>query len=359
MSNKSEPVIFVSPDELFEKEGFNVRLADDPDNIAHIAALADSIFAIGVQQPLTAYSDKNGGPSGQAMRYIVTDGHCRLAAVREAIARGAPIKAVPVRLEAKRANEADHTFSMVVRNQYKPLTSLELGIVCRRMLGFGWTEADLAAKSGYSLQHIRNVVVLAGAPSDITKLVETGQVSASLAIDAIQAEGDQAGETLAAAVAVAKAEDAAAPKRKAKGGKAKPGPVKATLKHVKKAKGLPPKASIGKKAPKQPEPSSMVDDDKLVRTLRDASAATALELFDGYGKRRIAVLAKLLDMPQHYGNGKPAALETLKLIFGRAIADEPSDENIVTVVMDANDWSDACELIGVELTSVEEAEAAE
>ena len=345
MTSKSEPVLLISPGELFEAEGFNVRLADDPENIAHIEALAESIFHVGVLEPLTAYKDL--GPPSQTMpHYIVTNGHCRLAAVRQAIARGAPIKAVPVRLEPKRASAADHTFSLIARNSGKPLGSLELGIACKRMLAFGWTEVELAQKSGYSTQQIRNVVLLASAPAEVTRLVETGQVSASLATDVLQADAANAGEVLTQAVAEAAAEDAAKPAKQRKA--AKKQPVRATKRHVIKA--------AAKRQKKAPEPSSMMDDDKLVRTLRDCSVATALDLFDGYGKRRAVVFGKLLSASVGPASVPGDDIAELREIFTRAIADTPSADGVVMVAIAAEDWRSAVALLDLPEPAAEAAE---
>lgn len=351
---KMENILQLDPADLTERDGWNVRLENDPDNIAHIGQLAESIFNVGVLEPLTAYREGTDAEGGA--RYIVTNGHCRLAAVRQAIARGAPIKSVPVRLEPKTASEADHTFSMVARNTGKNLSQLELGFACKRLIAFGWSDAELAAKSGYSLQHVRNVLTLAAAPVAVTTLVETGQVSASLAVQAIAAEGEAAGETLTQAVEIAKEEAKADPKKAkaAKDAKAKgkpAAPVKATMKHVAKAKGKVSVAKpLAKKAPKQPELSSMMSDDKAIEILRQVgSDAATLATFEGYGQRKAQIFGKLLRSTSKAsnGNGRDPDLTTLGLIFGRAVVDAPDDDGIMTLVMSADDWQTACKLLGI------------
>ena len=352
--SKLENVLQLAPDELSEREGWNVRLENDPENIAHISQLAESIFNVGVLEPLTAY--REGTDASGAARYVVTNGHCRLAAVRQAIARGAPIKSVPVRLEPKTASEADHTFSMVARNTGKNLSQLELGFACKRLLAFGWTDVELAARSGYSLQHVRNVLTLAAADKSVTDLVETGQVSASLAVQAIAAEGDAAGETLQAAVEVAKEEAKADPKKAKKASEAKakgkaPEPVKATMKHVAKAKGKLPVSTakpLAKKPAKQPELSTMISDEKALEMLLQSS--NPLPIFDQqFGDRRPKIFAKLLNGAKgvHNGNGGNPDLTSLSLIFGRAVADAADADGILTLVMSADDWETACKLLKI------------
>ena len=340
---ESEKILQIAPDQLRELPGFNVRLADDPDNVAHIAELAESIFHVGVLEPLTAYYVKSDTDPDY---WVVTNGHCRLEAVKQAIARGAPIKTIPVRLENKRASEADHTFSMIARNSGKSLSQLELGVACKRMVAFGWSEQDLANKSGYSLQHVRNCLALAGAPEAVKKLVETGKVAATLAVQAVAAEGgEKASETLTMAVEEAEKEAAAKPTKKGKAEKAS-GPVKATLKHVSKVKGQAAPMKLAKKV-KQPEPSSMMSDERLAASVRGCTKLeNALALFDTFAKRRLGVFELLL-AGGATGNGKPPAMETLKLIFGRAVADTPDADGIVTIVMSDTDWQNARKLLGI------------
>ena len=348
---ESEKILQLSPEQLRELPGFNVRLADDPNNVAHIAELAESIFHVGVLEPLTAYFvtgvDKDGEQLAKEDCYIVTNGHCRLEAVRQAIARGAPIKTIPVRLENKRASEADHTFSMIARNSGKSLSQLELGVACKRMVAFGWSEQSLADKSGYSLQHVRNCLALASAPEAVKKLVETGQVSATLATQAIAAEGgEKAGAILTEAVAEAEKEAAAKPAKKGKEKAEKPAPVKATLKHVSKVKGQSAPTKLAKKT-KSPEPSTMMSDEKLAVSVRSCGKLeNALALFDTFAKRRLGVFELLLSGTST-GNGKDPALETLKLIFARVAFDAPDADGIVTLVMADKDWQDARKLLGI------------
>lgn len=353
---KNEQILQISPDDLIEREGWNVRLADDPDNIRHIAELAESIFHVGVLEPLTAYSNRaEPDDPHPRMLYTVENGHCRLAAVRQAIARGAPIKSIPVRLTDKRAGEADHNFAMIARNSGKSLSQLELGLVCKRLVGFGWSEEDLSQKTGYSLQHVRNCLTLASAPDEVTKLVETGQVSASLATQAVQAEGgEEAAKTLTAAVAEAKAEDAAKPKRRSAVGAAKSravAPVKATLKHVAKVKGVT-RAAATKKAQYAPKAGGGESVGDTIRRWRTLNPVAALLQFDKLAKTRGQLFEELLngwhadDMNQ--GNGRDPDLETLALTMNRAIAAASDDDpTITTVVLTTDDWETLCAVLKI------------
>lgn len=177
-----------------EEPGWNVRL-EGPDLDAHIRLLADSIKQIGVQEPLTVYMRDNTP--------VLTNGHCRLAAVKLAISEGAEIKAVPVRTEERYANEADRVLSLITRNSGKPLAALEQAEVVKRLMGFGWSEQEIVKKTGFSTTHLDNLMKLSAAPVAVTELVKNGKVSARLAMDTLRSDGDQAAETLRTAVETA------------------------------------------------------------------------------------------------------------------------------------------------------------
>jgi ParB-like chromosome segregation protein Spo0J len=182
----------INPELITEDEGWNVR--DDNDELrAHIRMLADSIKEVGVLEPLTGYL-KEGMP-------VLTNGHCRLLAVKLARSEGAEIKLVPFRNEPRTANEADRTLSMLTRNSGKPLTGIEQAGVIKRLLAFGWSQTEISKKTGFTPPHIGNLLTLAGAPVEVQNMVSQGKVSATLATDTVKSQGpEKATETLKDAV---------------------------------------------------------------------------------------------------------------------------------------------------------------
>lgn len=189
----------IDPRHLVVNDGWNCREVDFDPNDPEDRALADSIADVGVKQPLTAIW--NGTAA------CITDGHRRLAATMWAIQNlGAEIQTVPVQTEDRYASDADMVLSQIVRNNGKPLTPMETARVYKRLIGFGWTERDIAQKVGRSEKWVRNLLLLSAAPSAVTEKVSSGQVSASTAITAIkQAKGDgaAAAEKLGEAVELA------------------------------------------------------------------------------------------------------------------------------------------------------------
>lgn len=174
LSSCRQDLFMLNPDLISEEEGWNVRVeCEDLDT--HIRQLADSIKEIGVQQPLTVYM--------KGEEAVATDGHCRLRAVRLARSEGADIQTVPVRAEARYANDADRVLSLLTRNSGRPLSIPEQADVVKKLLNFGWKEAEIAKKIGVSRQHIYSVVKFVSMPEEMKKLVNTGKVSPTVAID--------------------------------------------------------------------------------------------------------------------------------------------------------------------------------
>jgi ParB family transcriptional regulator, chromosome partitioning protein len=184
----------LDPNSILIDEGFNVRI-DTPELREHIDKLAVSIASIGVKQPLTVYWN------GEAP--VLTDGFCRLSAVKIANTMGADITSVPVRMEAKYANDADKVESLLTRNSGRPLTLLEQSDVIKRLIGFGKTEENIAGNTGYSISHIKNLILLASADTNVRALIINDTVSASNAIEAIRKFGAKAFEALTEAVKIA------------------------------------------------------------------------------------------------------------------------------------------------------------
>lgn len=211
----------MAPGDLFIKDGWNSRTvnfsADDADDIA----LARSIAEVGVKQPLTVFFEDG--------KTYISDGHRRHGATLYAIEHfSAEIKSVPVQTEDRYSSEADRIFSQVVRNSGKPLAPIELARVFKRLLDFGWSVGEVATKSGLNAGWVTQLLELQASAPDVQQLVSSGRVSATLAIERLKTDGDQAGTVLADAVKTAEAA----------------GKTRATKKHIARGDGadkVPPK----------------------------------------------------------------------------------------------------------------------
>lgn len=184
----------------------------------HVAGLVDSILANGFYQskPLSAYVALDDGVE----TIYVTDGHCRLEAAQAAVGLGAEIKTLPVVVSPRGTSIEDLTVGLVTNNSGKPLSQYEVGVVCKRLVGYGWEEKEIAKRLCMAPARVRDLLELVGAPAAVRKLVVDGVVSATQAIDTIKKHGARASERL----------EAGAVRAKAKGKK------KATKKHIESEK---------------------------------------------------------------------------------------------------------------------------
>ena len=67
-------------------------------------------------------------------------------------------------------------------------------------MGYGWTVADIAAKTGKSAASINAALDLQGAPPEVQRLVASGRVSPTLAAQTVKRDGEQATAVLTNAV---------------------------------------------------------------------------------------------------------------------------------------------------------------
>lgn len=185
-------------------DGLNVRIKDAALD-EHIRSLADKMKAEGFKssKPLEVVVLEEGG----ADRLVVTDGHCRLSAVKIALAEGATIKQVPcVTLPSKGTSLQDLIAGLVTSNSGKPLTTYETALVCKRLFNYGWEEAQIAKRLGIGVKHVNMLLELVSAPLSIVTMVQNGEVSATFAVETLRKHRDGAATILREGLSKAKAD---------------------------------------------------------------------------------------------------------------------------------------------------------
>jgi ParB/RepB/Spo0J family partition protein len=178
--------------------GFNARDFTIAENIEHVETLMASIGEGGLKVPLTVRLAND--------KVLLTDGESRWRAVMKLIEQGIDIKTVPCQAEERHANEADRTANMLLRNTGKQLSMLEQGAGYKKLLAYGWTEADIAKKIGLTVGHIQNCLLVAGSSIEVQNAVRSGAVASTTAVQEIKRSGEAAGAVLTAAVEQAAAE---------------------------------------------------------------------------------------------------------------------------------------------------------
>lgn len=199
---KSADLWMVPIGDIREAEGFNVR-TNNAERLERIAEIGESILANGFlrDKPLSGYIARE---DGKDIIYVV-DGYTRLAGAYWAIERGAEIEVLPVITKPAGTNIEDLTIGLVVSNSGTPLTPIEKAAVCKRLVGYGMTEAVIAKRLSFTRQYVADLLTLIAAPQAVRTMVEAGEVSAANAVATVKAHGEKASGELADKLVVAKA----------------------------------------------------------------------------------------------------------------------------------------------------------
>jgi ParB/RepB/Spo0J family partition protein len=159
------------------------RLKEDPEfnrreDYGDIEALAREIKAHGVDSlnPLTCYK--------QGENYVVVRGHRRTRALK-ILEKGGEILMVRILVERKGYSKEMRVLDQITENEGKPYTPWEQALVLRDLRGFGWSDKEIATRSGKSMVYVRRLLSLADAPQKLINLVREGRVSATEAMNSI------------------------------------------------------------------------------------------------------------------------------------------------------------------------------
>lgn len=170
LKTKKTDLLMIDPRNIIVEEGFNVRT-----DMGDIDGLSESIVEVGQLEPITVCKQRGTD------KYILTDGHRRMAAINRAIEQG---KNIPyVRAIVSTGNIEDRLFAMVITGiGKKALNSLEEGEAYKRLKAYGYEVKDIAAKVGKSLPHIYNMLKLADVPQQVKKYVTDGSISGNTVV---------------------------------------------------------------------------------------------------------------------------------------------------------------------------------
>ena len=178
-------------------EGFNVR-DKDADYLKRVRYIANSIIENGYMddKPIAGYVTEEGGQHF----VIVTDGHTRYDAVQLVISEGHPIDEVPVVTKPRGTSMEDLTVALVTSNTGEKLRPFEVAKVCKRLIGYGMTEADIAKRIGLTRAYVIDLLALLAAPKAVRDMVSEGKVSATEAGKTIKQHGKKAVSVLTEAL---------------------------------------------------------------------------------------------------------------------------------------------------------------
>ncbi len=180
-------------DDIKVLPGFNPRIQNE-EYESHVESLAGLIFDNGFRtdRPLSGIVLKVDGKD----QLFIYDGHCRLEGAKRAIARGAEIERLPVVAAPKGTSLEDITAEVANSNTGKHLTPLEVGVVCKRLIGFGWDSSQIAKRLSITGVYVDQLLMVIASPLKIREMIQAGKVSLSTALDALRKHGDKAIEVL-------------------------------------------------------------------------------------------------------------------------------------------------------------------
>ncbi|CAD0264192.1 conserved hypothetical protein [Pseudomonas veronii] len=184
-------------DKIRVMDGLNVRV-NDAGLQAHIRQIADSMKANGFKtsKPLEVFIVAEA--DGTSACYLA-DGHCRLAALRIALAEGADILNFPVvTLPVKGIGLQDIIAGLYTSNTGKSLTTFETALVCKRLAAFGWSAVQIGAKLGFGPEYIEQLLEVVSAPVTIVTMIQNGECSVGLALEMLRKHRGGAVEVLKA-----------------------------------------------------------------------------------------------------------------------------------------------------------------
>ena len=179
------------------KDGFNVRF--DKGTPDEWRQFVQSILANGIIKAISGCKDATD-------KFIVTDGHRRIAGLDEALAileeqlkqakadrakiraeeikeRIAAISIIPCESEPKGTTDVDRIFSMAISNTGKPLNLLENALAYERLMcEHQVSDTEIQRRTGITRTAFDNAMILINAP-ELHEFIRAGKVTPSLALE--------------------------------------------------------------------------------------------------------------------------------------------------------------------------------
>jgi ParB-like chromosome segregation protein Spo0J len=200
----------VDPRRIEVVPGLNHR-RNTPEYREYQKGIKELIRVNGVTEPLTIRVEGE--------HILLCHGHTRLWSVMSLTAEGEEWQTIPCRLEAHGVSEADRYALQVVQNTTRQFDPLDTASVVKDLLRLGWDEDKIAKRLNISTTRVKDLLKLLECAQEVINQVESGTVSASLAVQVQKSNPAEAPSILQEAREIAKAQ----------------GKTKTTPKHVKEA----------------------------------------------------------------------------------------------------------------------------
>jgi ParB-like chromosome segregation protein Spo0J len=196
----------VDPRIIVIQNKHNPRTYKLEQNRQHLDGLKASIASEGVLNPITCRKDGD--------QIILVDGECRLRSCLELIKEfeegkgGADIKTIPA-IMTKVTEPAELLLIAFTANMGKPFAKWEAGIGFKRFIKYGWTEEQIAVRTGYTERFIKEALELEDAPAEMKALLSEQAITPAYAIKKLRTVGPSKAVAEAVAAVAAKRESGA------------------------------------------------------------------------------------------------------------------------------------------------------
>lgn len=172
-------ILAIPPQLIKIRPDFNVRDWNDPENIAHVKQLMESIIQYGVRTPLVV--------SYESGTIWLVGGECRLRAVFQAIELGHEINTVPVYSEqSKGLSPEDQIALLDVDNFSKRFSPLERAALAARYFRRGFTAADIARRLVCEPAYVEQLLTLNSAPEHVKKHIAAKKIASSSVVNTLR-----------------------------------------------------------------------------------------------------------------------------------------------------------------------------
>jgi ParB/RepB/Spo0J family partition protein len=148
-----------------------------------ISNLADNIRINGLIKPLEGFESPEG-------TFHIRDGFRRFRALQELSSQGYEFPVMCLVRPESEFSEADSLYLQINGNSGKSLTPLELSEVFQALELAGETIPEICKRCTFSEQYIRDILALSYAPGIIQEMIQAGNVSSSVVIQAMKGTDD-------------------------------------------------------------------------------------------------------------------------------------------------------------------------
>jgi hypothetical protein len=163
---------------------WNGRIMTSPEALAHISALEASILKDGVREAIKVRYDTKTG-----IRTLVA-GQCRLTACLNLRAQGHKIMIPCERVEG---DEIEMLLENLTSNAGLPLTQWEAGAEYRKLIRWGQTVDDIAARVCKPKRYVTDAIALSNTSIEAKAMLAAGEVTPGAVLHAVKEHGPEEG----------------------------------------------------------------------------------------------------------------------------------------------------------------------